>query len=94
MDVLLRGVPEDAVRVGKTVPLIGPEPAEFKTDPQKLTIGHVWGIQHHRGDPGYVGVFLSDGCVRIYRVLKFKPDAPEGNDYVIVDAWTPNVFLS
>jgi hypothetical protein len=94
MDVFLRGVPADAVGVGKTVALIAPEPAEFKSDPQRLTIGHVWGIQHHRGDPGYVGVFLIDGCVRIYRVLKFKPEVEGGNDYVIVDKCTPSVFLS
>ena len=93
-EILIRGLPEGAVKPGVILTLSGAEPRDAPDAPARKTVGHVWGVDHHRGDLGYLGVFLNDGAVRVYRIVKYKPIEDGGNDYVLVDAWLPGVFLS
>lgn len=97
-DELVRALPADKLKPGAGVTTLraaeAPEPGA--TEGAKLT-GHVWPLEGAL--PGYVGVFLGDGTVFVFRVMHFRPQALSGealtggNDYVLIDKWVPGVSI-
>ena len=97
-DELMRALPADKIKPGAGVVSLrlaeAPEPGV--PEAAKLT-GHVWPLDGSQ--PGYVGVFLGDGSVFVFRVMHFRPQTiageaiTGGNDYVLIDKWTPGVAI-
>jgi len=97
-DLILRSLPEAAVRVGAILALDVPVPAERPGDAGRREVAWLHGLN---GGKGYVALLTGAGAVAIYRVLKFLPPpadpaAPaegEGNHYAVVDRWATDIAI-
>jgi len=89
-ELLARGFPEGAIKSGHL----------FDLGPENARLGFVWGLNQQGSNKGYFGLFGCDSTVRLYRVLRHKPDTlaekdgklEGGNDFVLVDKWTSPVI--
>jgi len=78
-EVILRAAPEAWVRAGKLVQLADKSGAAFAS---------LIGLR----PKGYVVIVVTaTGVTHVYRILKHKPAADGGNDYVPIDSWEPLV---